>query len=164
MPVSVNFTGATLRHESIADQMLELVEKYQVPCEYLEVEVSEAAHGMNQEMLAETSNKIRKANIRVTLDHFGEKDSSFSILSIMEFDGLKMDKGLVSRIVSNSRSQIVVKAVIDVCRRLGARVTAAGVETQDQLNMLKELGCEYVQGTLFNKPITIDTFEARYLR
>lgn len=164
LPVSVNFTGATLRHESIADQMLELVEKYQVPCEYLEVEVSEAAHGMNQEMLAETSNKIRKANIRVTLDHFGEKDSSFSILSIMEFDGLKMDKGLVSRIVSNSRSQIVAKAVIDVCRRLGARVTAAGVETQDQLNMLKELGCEYVQGTLFNKPITIDTFEARYLR
>lgn len=164
LPVSVNFTGATLRHESIADQMLELVEKYQVPCEYLEVEVSEAAHGMNQEMLAETSNKIRKANIRVTLDHFGEKDSSFSILSIMEFDGLKMDKGLVSRIVSNSRSQIAAKAVIDVCRRLGARVTAAGVETQDQLNMLKELGCEYVQGTLFNKPITIDTFETRYLR
>lgn len=164
LPVSVNFAGATLRHESIADQMLELVEKYQVPCEYLEVEVSESAHGMNQEMLAETSNKIRKANIRVTLDHFGEKDSSFSILSIMEFDGLKMDKGLVSDIVSNSRSQIVAKAVIDVCRRLGARVTAAGVETQDQLNILKELGCEYVQGTLFNKPITIDTFEARYLR
>ena len=67
-------------------------------------------------------------------------------------------------IVSNSRSQIVAKAVIDICRRLGSRVTAAGVETQDQLNMLKELGCEYVQGTLFNKPITIDTFEARYLR
>lgn len=164
LPVSVNFAGATLRYESIADQMLELVEKYQVPCEYLEVEVSESSHGMNQEMLAETSNKIRKANIRVTLDHFGEKDSSFSILSIMEFDGLKMDKGLVSDIVSNSRSQIVAKAVIDVCRKLGARVTASGVETQDQLNMLKELGCEYVQGSLFNKPITIDTFETRYLR
>ena len=164
LPISVNFAGATLRHESMADQMLELVEKYQVPCEYLEVEVSESAHGMNQEMLAETSNKMRKANIRVTLDHFGEKDSSFSILSIMEFDGLKMDKSLVSDIVGNSRSQIVAKAVIDVCRRLGARVTAAGVETQDQLNMLKELGCEYVQGTLFNKPITIDTFEVRYMK
>lgn len=164
LPISVNFAGATLRHESIADQMMEVVEKYQVPCEYLEVEVSESSHGMNQEMLAETSNKIRKANIRVTLDHFGEKDSSFSILSIMEFDGLKMDKGIVSDIVSNSRSQIVTKAVIDICRRLGARVTAAGVETQDQLNMLRELGCEYVQGTLFNKPITIETFETRYMR
>lgn len=164
LPISVNFAGATLRHESIADQMLDLVERYGVPCEYLEVEVSESAHGMNQEMLAETSNKIRKANIRVTLDHFGGKDSSFSILSIMEFDSLKMDKVLVSDIVRNSRSQIVAKAVIDVCRRLGSRVTSAGVETQDQLNMLKELGCEYVQGSLFNKPITIDTFEARYLR
>ena len=82
----------------------------------------------------------------------------------MEFDGLKLDNGIVSEIVSNSRSQIVTKAVIDICRRLGARVTAAGVETQDQLNMLRELGCEYVQGTLFNKPITIDTFETRYMR
>lgn len=164
LPVSVNFAGATLRQESIADRMLELVDKYQVPCEYLEVEVSESGHGMNQEMLAETSNKIRKANIRVTLDHFGEKNSSFSVLSIMEFDGLKLDKNLVSDIVSNSRSQIVAKAVIDICRRLGARVTATDVETQDQLNMLKELGCEYVQGTLFNKPITIDTFEVRYMK
>lgn len=164
LPVSVNFAGATLRRDSIAEKMLETVEKYQVPCEYLEVEVSESRHDMNQEMLAETSNKIRKANIRVTLDHFGEKESSFSILSIMEFDGLKVDKSLVSDIVSNSRSQIATKAVIDICRKLGARVTAAGVETQDQLNMLKELGCEYVQGTLFNKPITVETFETRYMR
>ena len=164
LPVSVNFAGATLRQESIAEKMLEIVNKYQVPCEYLEVEVSESSHEMNQEMLAETSNKIRKENIRVVLDHFGAKDSSFAILALMEFDGLKMDSSLVTNIVGNSRSQIVAKAVIDVCRRLGARVSAAGVETQDQLNVLKELGCESVQGSLFNKAITIDTFEVRYMR
>ena len=163
IPVSVNFAGATLRQESIAEKMLEIVNKYQVPCEYLEVEVSESSHEMNQEMLAETSNKIRKENIRVVLDHFGAKDSSFAILTLMEFDGLKMDSSLVTNIVGNSRSQIVAKAVIDVCRRLGARVSAAGVETQDQLNVLKELGCESVQGSLFNKAITIDTFEVRYM-
>ena len=164
IPVSVNFAGATLRQESIAEKMLEIVNKYQVPCEYLEVEVSESSHEMNQEMLAETSNKIRKENIRVVLDHFGAKDSSFAILALMEFDGLKMDSSLVTNIVGNSRSQIVAKAVIDVCRRLGARVSAAGVETQDQWNVLKELGCESVQGSLFNKAITIDTFEVRYMR
>ena len=164
LPVSVNFAGATLREESIAQKMLALVEKYRVPCEYLEVEVSESYTDMNQEMLAETSNKIRKENVRVILDHFGAKDSSFSILSIMEFDGLKLDKSLVTNIVGNDRSQIVAKAVIDVCRQLGVHVSAAGVETQDQLNVLKELGCDYAQGTLFNKPITIDTFEVRYMK
>lgn len=164
IPVAVNFAGATLRQESIADKMLRLVEKHHVMCEYLEVEVSEAGNDMNQEMLAETSSKIRKGNVRVILDHFGAKDSSFSILSLMEFDSLKLDKSLITDIVGNSRSQIVARAVIDICRQLGASVQASGVETQDQLNVLKELGCDYAQGALFNKPITIETFEVRYLK
>ncbi len=164
IPVAVNFAGATLRQENIADKMLHLIEKYHVLCEYLEVEVSESGNDMNQEMLAETSSKIRKGNVRVILDHFGAKDSSFSILSIMEFDSLKIDKSLITNIVGNMRSRTVVQAVIDICRQLGASVQASGVETQDQLNVLKELGCDYAQGTLFNKPITIDTFEVRYLK
>lgn len=164
IPISVNFAGATLRQESIADKMLFLIEKYHVFCEYLEVEVSESSGDMNQEMLAETSSKIRKGNVRVVLDHFGAKDSSFSILSLMEFDGLKIDKSLITNIVGNTRSQIVAKAVIDICRQLGAYVQAAGVETQDQLNVLKELDCDYAQGALFNKPITIETFEVRYMK
>ena len=164
LPVSVNFSGATLSQANIVERMLALVEKYHVSCEYLEVEVSESYEYMNQEMLAETSDKIRKENIRVVLDHFGAKDSSFSILSIMEFDGLKLDSSLVMNIVGNKRSQIAAKAVIDVCRQLGVHVAASGVETQDQLNVLKELGCDYVQGTLFNKPITVDTFEVRYMK
>ena len=164
IPVSVNFAGATLRQEGLADKMLHLIEKHHVRCEYLEVEVSESSSDMNQEMLAETSSKIRKGNVRVILDHFGAKDSSFSILSLMEFDGLKLDKSVISNIVGNRRSRIVAQAVIDICRQLGASVQAAGVETQDQFNVLREIGCDYAQGTLFNKPITIETFEVRYLR
>ena len=161
IPVSVNFAGATLRQEGLADKMLHLIEKHHVRCEYLEVEVSESSSDMNQEMLAETSSKIRKGNVRVILDHFGAKDSS---LSLMEFDGLKLDKSVISNIVGNGRSRIVAQAVIDICRQLGASVQAAGVETQDQFNVLREIGCDYAQGTLFNKPITIETFEVRYLR
>lgn len=164
IPIAVNFAGATLKQESVAEKMMNIIEKYHVRCEYLEVEVSESGNDMNQEMLAETSSKIRKGNVRVILDHFGAKDSSFSILSLMEFDALKLDKSLITNIVGNSRSRIVAQAVIDICRQLGASVEAAGVETQDQLNVLGELGCDHAQGVLFNKPITIETFEVRYLR
>ena len=164
IPIAVNFAGATLRQESVADRMMKIIEKYHVRCEYLEVEVSESSSDMNQEMLAETSSKIRKGNVRVILDHFGAKDSSFSILSLMEFDALKLDKSLITNIVGSSRSRIVAQAVIDICRQLGASVEAAGVETQDQLNVVGELGCDRAQGALFNKPITIETFEVRYLR
>ena len=58
----------------------------------------------------------------------------------------------------------MAQAVIEICRQLGASVEASGVETQDQLNVLGELGCDHVQGELFNKPITIETFEVRYLK
>ena len=164
VPISVNFAGETLRQENIADQMNALIEKYQVLCEYLEVEVSESYTDTNQEMLAASCSKIRKANVRVVLDHFGAKNSSFSILSIMDFDGLKLDKSVISNLVGNRRSRLVAKAVIDICRQLGAVVMASGVETQDQVNVLEELGCDYAQGSFFNKAITIETFEVRYLK
>lgn len=164
IPVSVNFAGSTLRRHDITEKMQTIVEKYHVSCEYLQVEVSESRGDMNQEMLAETGNKIRKANVRVVLDHFGAKNSSFTILSLMEFDGLKLDSSMVDDIVGSRRSQIIAQAVIDVCRRLGVTVSASGVDTQDQLNILKEMGCDCVEGTLFNKPITIETFEVRYLK
>lgn len=164
VPISINFSSSTLCRQNVTEKMQELVEKYHVSCEYLQVEVAETRGEMNQEMLAETSNKIRKANIRVLLDRFGAKNSSFGILSVMRFDALKLDKSLTANIVGNRRCQIVSQAVIDVCQRLGVNVSAAGVETQDQLNVLKEMGCDFAQGSLFNKPITVDTFEVRYLK
>ena len=136
IPVSVNFAGTTLRQDNLIEEMEKLIDRYRVRCEYLEVEVSESYADMNQEMLAETSSKIRKANVRVILDHFGSKNSSFSILSIMDFDGLKLDKSVISNLVGNRRSRLVAKAVIDICRQLGAVVMASGVETQDQVNVL----------------------------
>ena len=164
IPISVNFSGSTLREEHTADKMMELIEQYHIPYEYLAVEISETDESMNQEMLAETSDKIRKANIRVILDNFGTKNSSLSILSMMEFDELKLDKSLMTNIVSNRRSQIVAKAIVEVCRELRASVTAAGIETQDQFNILKELRCDYAQGYFFNKPIAPEAFETRYLQ
>lgn len=164
VPISVNFAGETLRQEGIADRMIALIEKHHVLCEYLEVEVKESYTEMNQEMFAASCSKIRKANVRVILDHFGAKNSSFSILSIMEFDGLKLDESLITNLVGNARSRVTAKAVIEICHRFGASVFAEGVETQDQLNVLQELGCDYAQGTLFNKPIKVETFEVRYLK
>ena len=164
IPVSVNLSSTTLRRVGFTEKMVSIVRKHNVSCENLEVEVSESYSNMNQEMLAEVSSKLRKENIRVTLDHFGHRNSSFSILAMMEFDGLKFDERIVSDIVTNGREQIAARSVIDLCHRLGVSVIAAGVETQDQLNVLKELGCDYAQGSLFNKPITVDTFELRYLK
>ena len=75
-----------------------------------------------------------------------------------------MDESLITNLVGNRRSRVVAKAVIDICHQLGCSVLAESVETQDQLNVLQELGCDYAQGTLFNKPIKVETFEVRYMQ
>ena len=118
---------------------------------------------LNQEMIAATTNKIRKGNIRVVLDQFGSKQSSLASIAIMEFDVLKLDRSIVEDIVGNHRCQVVAQAILDTCRRLGVNSIASGVVTQDQLNVLKELGYQNAEGVLFNKPITVETFEVRYL-
>lgn len=164
IPVSVNFAPSTLCQVDMEEKLQSIMEQQGTHCEYLEVEVTEAGDMMNQEMLMETAGKIRRANVRVILDHFGSQASSLSVLGGMEFDGLKLDDGVVEQIVGSGRMRTLAKAVIDVCHQFGSLVMASGVETQDQLNVLGELGCDYAQGSLFNKAITADTFEVRYLK
>lgn len=161
--VMVHLSGMTLRREGIVEELMKFVKLYRVPTEYLIVKVDEGDSFMNQEMIAETSSKIRKGNIRVVLDNFGSRDSSLSILSMMDFDGLKLDHSIVEDIVSNHRCQVLARSVLNICNQLGIPAVASGVITQDQLNMLREMGYEYAEGVLFNKPITVETFEKRYL-
>ena len=119
-PNRCNFAGATLRQIDVAEKMTALIEKYHVSCEYLEVEVSESYSDMNQEMLAETSNKIRKSNVRVILDHFGAKESTVAILTIMEFDGLKIDKSIVTNIVATAEARVWQKQVTECLLSAGS--------------------------------------------
>ena len=163
LPIAVNFSPSALSQEGTVDKMIGLVEKHHISCEYLEVEMSGWAGDLNQEMLAEISRKLRKANLRVILDHFGRKDSNFLTLSLMAFDSLKLDSDIIADIVVDSRNQVIIKGIIGICKKLGTTVIADGIETKDQLNVLKEYGCDYVQGPYFNKPIAIETFQMRYM-
>ena len=163
VPVTVKISGVTLRREGIVEELLNLMNRYQIPAEYLVVEVAESDSDMNQEMIAESGSRIRQENIQVTLDKFASRGSSLTILSLMEVDRLKLDRSLTLDLVGNRKSQILAKAIIDICSQMGIQVIANGIETQDQLNVWRELGCEYAQGYIFNKPITADTFEKRYL-
>lgn len=163
VPVTVKISGVTLRREGIVEELLNLVNRYQVPAEYLVVEVAESDSDMNQEMIAESGSKIRLENIRVALDKFASRGSSLTILSLMEVDRLKLDRNLTMDLIGNRKSRILAKAIIDICTQMSIQVIANGVETQDQLNLWRELGCEYAQGYIFNKPISADTFEKRYL-
>lgn len=163
VPITVRLSGITLQKEGIVEELMKYVRAYHVPTEYLLIEVAEERDSLNASMMAEVCEQIRRSNIRVILGDFASEESSMSVLQNMEFDALKLDHSIVENIVANRRCQIVAEAVLQISRQLGTLLIASGVVTQDQLNVLKELGYEYAEGVLFNKPITVETFEVRYL-
>ena len=96
------------------------------------------------------------------MDDFGAKYSNLSILASVPFSTIKLDKSLVDRIVSNTMSFFLVKSVVELCNTFNANVVAEGVETQAQLEKLREMGCPCMQGYLLNKPLSVAEFESKY--
>lgn len=116
--------------------------------------------GMNLLALIDS---IRELGFAVAIDDFGVDFANLSLFSLANFDELKVDKALVDSIVTNQKTQMVIEAVVDMCRRMNIRVVAEGVETEEQFAILRQKGCEQVQGYLFSKPLPMTTFEKKYL-
>lgn len=159
--ISTNFSRMTVLQNNLVPQLLEICREYQVSPQEIEIEVTETLGTMNQETLASISRSLRKAGFSISLDDFGSRFSSMSILSTMDFDVLKLDKSLIDNI-SNYKAKVMVEATLNFCKKAGIESIAEGVETEEQLETLKELGCERIQGYLLNKPLPVNVFERCY--
>ena len=105
------------------------------------------------ESATETLNRLKSMGIKIYMDDFGTGYSSLSYLHRFPVDGLKIDRSFISRMDANGDNQEIVKTIITLAHSLGMNVTAEGVETADQLGVLRGLGCEYAQGYFFAKPM-----------
>lgn len=164
MPISLNFSRATLLSENLIQNMEEILQKYQVPKKFVEIEITESLGSVERETVIRIGSKIVEHNYKLALDDFGAKYSNLSILSAMKFHVLKIDKSLVNDLFSNQNTRVIIKNFLATCRELGIASVAEGVETQEQLSTLKALGCDVAQGFFFNKPIPLADFENLYLR
>lgn len=163
LPISVNFSRATLLEERLIDTMEELRSRYGVEPSLIEIEITESLGEMERETVAYISRQIRERGYRLSLDDFGAKYSSLAVLSIMELDVLKVDKSLVNDLLSNGRTKVLLGNLLSVCRKMGIETVAEGVETKEQLQILQELNCDLAQGYYFNKAIPREDFEKAYL-
>ena len=93
------------------------------------------------------------------LDDFGSGYSSFSMLQNYEFDILKLDMGFVRKIEKNEKVRKIIRAVVDMSHSIGIEVVAEGVETKEQLDYLKGISCDYIQGYYFSRPLPEQDFE-----
>ncbi|MDP1934469.1 MAG: EAL domain-containing protein, partial [Nitrosomonas sp.] len=107
---------------------------------------------------------FRDAGVQVAIDDFGTGYSSLSYLKKFDIDYLKIDRSFISNLDSESNDRILCEAIITMAHRLGMKVIAEGVETDSQKQLLIAMGCDYVQGYFFSKPLTADKFEAFLLQ
>lgn len=164
IPVSLNFSRSTLLEDNLIARMEEVAERYHIERKYIEIEITESLGEVERETMTRIGNQISREGYQLALDDFGAKYSNISFLSMLHFHHLKLDKGLVNDIITNESSRLIVKNIMNLCQDLQVAVIAEGVESQEQLEILKELKCYYIQGYYYDKPVEMPVFEERYQR
>lgn len=162
IPVSLNFSRATLLEEQLIDKMEEIIFRYGVDKRYVEIEITESMGEVERSTVAQIGKQICQAGYHIALDDFGAKYSNLSFLSAIRFNHLKLDKGLVNNLLTNENARIIVKNILTLCQELQMEVVAEGVENREQLEILKDLECFYIQGYYFNKPLPRPEFDKQY--
>lgn len=149
--VAINVSTAQLRDERAVNLIETLLQKYDVPGHYVQVEVTETMLAADMELAVRLIARLKQLGVRVAVDDFGTGYSSLAALQKFNVDYLKIDKSFVQGIEECKESLEICKAVIDLAHALNVRVIAEGVESFGQYVMLLEMGCDEAQGFLFSK-------------
>jgi diguanylate cyclase (GGDEF)-like protein len=148
--VAVNISAAQFRSGRLAEEVQERLDRWNVPCSRLTIEVTENVYmGWGSEMVSDTVRQMHKAGVMIALDDFGTGYASLANLRQFPIDRLKIDKSFVQ----NAEDAAIVKAVITLGSSMGMKVVAEGVEDQEQLDALADYGCDQIQGYHFSRPM-----------
>ena len=151
--VSVNVSRVNLYNPEFLESLVNLVEKYKIPPKYLHLELTESAFSDDARMIQNAVDYLHKAGFTLLMDDFGSGYSSLNVLKDINIDVLKIDMRFLSKGPSEERSEKILEAVIKMAKSLDMQVIAEGVEEEKQVKMLKRLGCDYIQGYYFAKPM-----------
>ena len=155
--MSVNFSPIQLLQSDCVDKVFNVLEKYQLEAECLEIEITENTFIKNEEKALETVQRLRQFGVGVAIDDFGTGFSSLKYLQNYKVSKIKIDKSFVNEVTTNRGSENIVKSIIDLAGNLQLQVVAEGVESGAQLQLLKKMNCQIIQGFLFSKAVCRDT-------
>ena len=161
-PISLNFSRLTLLDENLISLMQEIKERYEVDCRFLEIEITESFGALDRNLVQKVVHEISDAGYCVCIDDFGSEYSNLSTLTSLPLGVLKLDKSLIDTLGVSEKGQVFVDGFISICKKLGIKTVAEGVETESQLHMVTGMGCDMVQGYFYDKPLTIANFEKKY--
>ena len=153
VPVSVNVSRIDILDPTLESKLEGLLKENSLsPNEYM-LEITESAYSENMARLIEIVENLRKKGFRIEMDDFGAGYSSLNMITTLPIDILKIDMSFVRNMEKSERDQKLVELVVDIAKFLNVPTVAEGVETQSQLDTLKKMGCEIIQGYYFSKPV-----------
>ncbi len=153
LPVAINLSIRQLKDNSTLNHINSLLRECSIDPHMIELEITESALAENIDAAASMLELLRASNIMLSIDDFGIGYSSFNYLMRFPINCIKIDRSFVANLESNAQSSNIIKAIIAMSRTLNLRVIAEGVETKEQLRILRQNECEMVQGFLFAKPM-----------
>ena len=159
VPVSVNVSRVDMYDPHLIDTIRGILVEHHLTPYDLPLEVTESAYTQDSEQIISTVNTLRKAGFHIEMDDFGNGYSSLNMLSTLPIDALKLDMDFVQNAFRCRNDTRMLEIIIDIADYLSVPVIAEGVETEEQYEALKAIGCDIVQGYFFSKPIPPDEFE-----
>ena len=163
IPCSVNVSRADLYNPTIDEFFQKILKKYNLLPKYIHLEITESAYTENSQQMIDTIMKFKKIGFVIEMDDFGTGYSSLNMLSDLQIDILKLDLRFMNNQNKNNNRSIL-SFVISLAKWLGLKVIAEGVETIEQVDFLRSLGCEYAQGFYYSRPLPQDLFESLLLK
>jgi EAL domain-containing protein (putative c-di-GMP-specific phosphodiesterase class I) len=151
--VAVNVSAAQFRQGSLVEKVVEVLFDTGLPARRLDLEITESVLLTNNAPTLVALNQLRELGIKISMDDFGTGYSSLSYLRSFPFDKVKIDQSFTRDICAKHEASAIVRTIIGLCRDLGMRTTAEGVETDEQLAFLREEGCQEAQGFHLSMPM-----------
>lgn len=160
--INTNFSRHTLAEPDFLERLDKILAETGADPSRLLFEITESSHGIQLESLCDLFDALRKRNILLGIDDFGTEASCFEMLYLPQISVVKIDRGMICRAEQNPREQLIIRRLIALCHDLHMRCIAEGIETDSQMQLLKTLGCDRLQGYKIGKPMPAEEFFARY--
>lgn len=161
--ISFNLSGAYFNGQYFYPNYKEVFDKYDIPSKSICIELLESIVLNDLEQLKQITNNLDQLKFECALDDFGSGFSSFDILTSIPLKELKIDRSLF-RNFDNKKEQQLLKHIVDIAHEFGMRAVAEGIETKEYVEYMQSIGCDYIQGFYYYKPMPVEEFEEKFVR
>lgn len=163
-PISVNQSRVLFHSRDYVANVEKIVKKYEIPAGYLELEITESVFESERDLVISIMNSLKDLGVRFSMDDFGSGYSSLNMLKEIPFDVIKIDRGFFSESITTQKSMWILQKIIDMVNGLTLELVCEGVESIEQSDVLRQIGCRIVQGYYYSKPVDLQVYIDTYCK